>query len=190
MSDAEIWSRFRSGDADAFADIYNMYVDDLYRYGMKFVSGNRDIVIDAIHDIFLKLYQLNSSSTLVLNPRFYLLKALRGQIYDNIRKEKGLKRNPVREIPFHVEYQLSAEEFSNSEETAEILDRYKQVISVMTERQKEAVYLHYSLGLSYDEVAALMDMNVQSVRNLIHRSVERIRKLLDLSSFLFFFIML
>ena len=65
-------------------------------------------------------------------------------------------------------------------------DEY-QVVSAMTERQKEAIYLHYSLGLSYDEVAALMDMNVQSVRNLIHRSVERIRKMLKLSTFLFFF---
>ena len=56
MSEAEIWSRFRSGDQDAFADVYNLYVDDLYRYGMKMVDGNRDLVIDAIHDVFVKLY--------------------------------------------------------------------------------------------------------------------------------------
>ena len=186
MSEAEIWSRFRSGDQDAFADVYNLYVDDLYRYGMKMVDGNRDLVIDAIHDVFVKLYELNASSTVVLNPRFYLLKVLRGQILDNLRKERGLKRADISRIPFTVEYRLSNEEFSSAEQQAEMFERYRQVVSAMTERQKEAIYLHYSLGLSYDEVAALMDMNVQSVRNLIHRSVERIRKMLKLSTFLFF----
>ena len=58
----------------------------------------------------------------------------------------------------------------------------------MTDRQKETVYLHYTLGFSFEETAALMDMNVQSVRNLLSRALAKVRKIMSLAVFLQLFV--
>ena len=47
-----VWTNFRKGDAYAFKEIYNQYVDFLYAYGTK-LTPDFDLVKDCIHDLNL-----------------------------------------------------------------------------------------------------------------------------------------
>lgn len=57
----------------------------------------------------------------------------------------------------------------------------------MTARQKEAVYLRYIMELSYEDISVLMDMSVQSLRNLLSRTMLKIRKIMPIFIFLQYF---
>ena len=46
----------------------------------------------------------------------------------------------------------------------------------LTERQKEIVYLRFIHDMTIDEIAQIMDMNTQSARNLISRSLQKLRE--------------
>jgi RNA polymerase sigma factor (sigma-70 family) len=46
----------------------------------------------------------------------------------------------------------------------------------LTSRQREAIYLRFTKEMSLDEICLLLDLNNQSARNLIHRSIEKLRK--------------
>lgn len=187
VSETELWRRFRGGDADAFSLIYDMYADSLFRYGMK-ITSDKETVLDSIHDIFLKLYRRRPSEDSVRSPKFYLFKAFRGQIYDNLKTRNKLPSVAIDEIPFSVEWRLSADAGAEKEHEDEILEKYRQALAAMTARQKEAVYLHYTMGLSFEECSALMDMNIQSLRNLISRAVGKIRRIMPFSVFLLHFV--
>ncbi len=67
----------------------------------------------------------------------------------------------------------------NSSEDAEIGERLKRALLVLNARQKEALYLRFQLGLSYEEVSKLLGINYQSTRNLIHRSIVKVRMAAD-----------
>ena len=54
----EVWSRFRSGDQDAFSEIYQKFIDALFAYGCK-MTRDRELVKDCIQDIFIDLHLLN-----------------------------------------------------------------------------------------------------------------------------------
>ena len=188
ISEITIWHRFREGDTEAFSLLYGLYIDEMYRYGMKIVS-DRDMLTDAIHDVFVKLFSAVRLPSDIRSPKAYLFRSLRGQIYDNLRRGGG--RYPsigLDNIPFNVEWRLSDDAASEYENRAETEEKYKRALSVMTDRQKEAVYLHYSLGFSFEETAALMDMNVQSVRNLMSRALAKVRKMMSLAVFLHLFV--
>ena len=43
----KIWTRFKSGDQEAFAVLYNLHVDHLFHYGTK-LCKDEDAVKDAI----------------------------------------------------------------------------------------------------------------------------------------------
>jgi DNA-directed RNA polymerase specialized sigma24 family protein len=51
-----IWESFKAGNKEAFAQLYNQYVQVLFRYGTKLCPFD-DLVKDAIQEVFLDLYQ-------------------------------------------------------------------------------------------------------------------------------------
>ena len=187
ISEITIWNRFREGDTEAFSLLYDLYVDEMYRYGMKIVS-DRDKLTDAIHDVFVKLFSAVRLPSDIRSPKAYLFRSLRGQIYDNMKKAGRIPSTSLDNMPFNVEWRLSDDAACERENRAETEEKYRRALSIMTDRQKEAVYLHYSLGFSFEETAALMDMNVQSVRNLMSRALAKVRKVMSLAVFLSLFV--
>jgi DNA-directed RNA polymerase specialized sigma24 family protein len=49
----------------------------------------------------------------------------------------------------------------------------------LTDRQREVILLRFFHGLEFHEISQVLQMNIQSVRNLLFRSLDKIRK--DLS---------
>ena len=187
ISEKALWNKFTERDSEAFSRIYDRYVDEMYRYGMKIVS-DRELLTDAIHDVFVKLFSAVRLPTDIKSPKAYLFKSLRGQIYDNLKRESRLPSISLDDLPFNVEWRLSDDAACEFENRAETEEKYKRALSAMTDRQKETVYLHYTLGFSFGETAALMDMNVQSVRNLLSRALAKVRKIMSLAVFLQLFV--
>lgn len=48
----------------------------------------------------------------------------------------------------------------------------------LSDRQKEIVYLKIFKGLSYDEIAPIMNINYQASRNLFSQAIKSLRQLL------------
>jgi RNA polymerase sigma factor (sigma-70 family) len=175
-----VWERFRQGDQEAFATLFELSSDRLYRYGIKFVR-DEELVKDCIQDLFIKLHQNRSNLPDVNNLLFYLFKALRNLLVDAIQQNEKMVYFSPEELPFHVQFVFDPNKEDVEEEIKEKLEK---VIRCLSDRQKEAIYLRYQNEMSYDEIAKLMGINNQSVRNIIHRSLEKIRAEMDLSVFI------
>ena len=179
-----LWDAFRRGDDEAFSSLFDMYVDPLYKYGMKFVA-DEDFIKDTIQDLFINLYNKENLS-MVDNPQFYLCRALKNLILNRIVKEKQMPTISIQELPFMVEYEMTGNEEDTTEEDGEIIEKVKQIIEQLPPRQQEAIYLRFNLEMSYEEISEILDMNYQSARNLIHRAVKKIRENMELGVFLLF----
>ena len=51
-------------------------------------------------------------------------------------------------------------------------------LNKLTSRQREAIYLRFFENLNFETIAQVMEMNIQSVRNLIHRAMQLMRDLI------------
>ncbi|MDR0574041.1 MAG: sigma-70 family RNA polymerase sigma factor [Tannerella sp.] len=181
----EIWDRFRSGNNDAFSVLYETFLDILFRYGMKFVL-NEDVVKDCIQDLFIKLYNNRTSLAPIANPKLYLLLSLKNMIIDVISRDKRVTYVAPEDLPFIASYQYLIDQDDTEDE--EIKEKFEQVIRILNPRQKEAIYLRFQLDLSYDEISRLLGVNYQSARNLIHRSILKIREEMGLTGFMILFL--
>ena len=47
----------------------------------------------------------------------------------------------------------------------------------MTPRQQQIIHLHYIEQRDYSDICKIMGINYQSVRNLMHRSISRLREM-------------
>jgi hypothetical protein len=50
-----VWSRFKSGDKEAYTMLYNLHIDALYSYGTK-LCKDTDTVKDSLQELFLELF--------------------------------------------------------------------------------------------------------------------------------------
>jgi RNA polymerase sigma factor (sigma-70 family) len=176
-NEGKAWDMYRNGDDNMFGTIYSAYSGVLYKYGLKF-TPNSSIVEDAIQDIFLELYKNRKTVGPTDNILRYVLTSFRRKLFRLLNHEKryDLKKGDE-EYSFEIRY--SIEHDMIIDETAEIRTAsYRKALENLSPRQKEVIYLKYTTGLDYEEVAAIMDMNVESCRNLLCRAIKALKHVL------------
>jgi RNA polymerase sigma factor (sigma-70 family) len=50
-----------------------------------------------------------------------------------------------------------------------------KLLNILSPRQRKAIELYYIEERKYEDICCIMDMNYQSVRNLIHRGMLKLR---------------
>lgn len=171
--DSEIWLQLKNGEASALKSIYDRYAERLFQYGSRFTPDTM-LVEDCMHDLFVSIWSNRATLGNTNSIMGYLCISLRREIIRRLSK------------PDHTEAEISdAVVFSAipSHEDNLILDEKRQeqkqkldaAFANLSERQKEALYLRYFEGMEYDKICEIMQINYQSVRNLISRAVHQIR---------------
>ena len=170
-----LWIAFQNGDREAFASIYRKYIDELLSYGYR-VTSDRQLIRDSVQDLFLHIWLRRNHLAVTDSIKFYLFRSLRNRIIRNLEK------HPER---FHADIGLVTDmaEEGNAFETAifgtdgcsDSYEKLADAVNRLSPRQREAVQLRYLHGFSLDEIAEMMQMNNQSVRNLLHRAIIQLR---------------
>lgn len=170
-----LWMRFVEGDDKAYAELYNLYIDDLFAYGMHF-TPDRESVKDCIQEVFISLYNNRSKKRKVGNIKCYLFTSLKNELFDLFKKSVEYYQIETIEPVFTVGYSVE-DLFVKTEIDQYNTAKVKEVLQSLTPRQNEVLYYRYVEEMSYDEIGELMQMNYQSVRNLIHRSILKAREI-------------
>ncbi len=182
-SDKSLWYRFLSGDDDAYTTIYEMNIQSMYGYGMHYTS-DCELLKDCIHDVFTSLFQNRRNLQPVKNIKIYLFVSLKNRLFNAYKQMRDYVTLENDELNFSVE--LSAEEILlKNEEYHLIREKVNQMLNSLTSKQKEVIYYRFKENLSYDEISELMNMNPQSVQNLLQRTLKKLRSTFPPSLFLY-----
>lgn len=174
-SDCELWALFKEGDRNSFSVIYKRYYPMMYAYAIS-VGMTANGTKDAIQDIFLKLYFNIEFEVIGNNLKFYLLKAIRNNFLDSIRLKKNTVDISECEHSFYIHLTIE-DKLIDEEERSYLRQVIDNMLSKLTDHQKEIIYLRYIEELEYEEIALMMNMKVQSVRNTVCKSMERLKEL-------------
>lgn len=174
--DHALWQRFIKGDDKAFASIYEIYVDSMLYYGLHF-TPLRYLVKDAIQDVFVYIYDNRARLKKVDNIKVYLYVSLKHRLFALFNEEGGYLQIHNVDLLFFIE-DSSEEILIGREIESESQANVKRMLQLLSPRQREIIYYRFTEGMSYDEISDLLQINYQSVRNLLHRSLLRIREVL------------
>ncbi|GAB3271752.1 RNA polymerase sigma-70 factor [Larkinella harenae] len=175
-SDELLWKTFKEGHEEAFGELYNRYFKILYSYGSKF-TPDKELVRDGIHDLFIELWENRHNLRETTSVKYYLLKAMRYTMIDQLKARPWQVVDQSNQVsggfdlvPPH-EAHLIAEQLDEEQK-----ERILKALNTLTQRQKEAIYLRFYSNLSYEEIASILSMNVDSSYNLISRAIGVLRK--------------
>jgi RNA polymerase sigma factor (sigma-70 family) len=174
IEDKVLWSAFLKGDKAAFEMIYRQHFESLVKYGQR-ISSDKQLIKDCIQDVFLNLWSKRENLSETDAIKLYLFKSLKNKIIRNLpEKEQSLDANVMLENILH---EISSEEdYIKKESGNGLLIKLRAAIQNLPKRQQEALQLRYYHEFSYEEVASIMQVNYQSVRNFIHKAVVELRQ--------------
>lgn len=174
INDRDIWHKFKDGDDNALHLIYTENSKKLYLYGLK-LTPNRTVIEDAIQDLFSDLVRSRRRLGNTDNVKFYLLKSFKRRLVRQLQKEKRyLLKNTLEDYIFDISYSIEHETII--EENAQWKLKYlQQALHELTPRQKEAVYLRFTEELEYKEISEIMEMGIDSCRNLICKAIKSLK---------------
>lgn len=174
-----------SGTEHLHSQVFRQYFDSLYQYGIK-LTRNPELAEDCIQDLFFRMWKNNVDLSNVQNVKSYLLKSLRRQIFNvfELQHYKVAKAD----VEEAVQLEFSAEDYYIKHQTEENLrTRITTALNKLSPKQREAVYLRYFEELNYQEVAEVMNINLQSAKNTVSRALDSLKDLL--TSFLVFYLL-
>lgn len=168
------WSQFLAGDNEAYCWIYKVYIQMLFRYGHSFTSDT-ELIKDCIQDVFTGLYKNRERLIVPNNIKVYLFVGIKNCIQRTLYKESIYERSAMEQVPFLLEPTVE-DEFVNNEQYNNQQKKVKEILSILTPRQKEIIYYRFIQEMSMEDICILMDINYQSAQNLIQRSLKKIKQ--------------
>jgi len=160
------------------ASIYTCHVDALFTYGVN-LGFEREVVEDAIHDIFIKLSLDKEILNNVINMKFYLYRSLKNRLIDihKYQKEEIQTESTdiLLELPFNIT--VSVENILIEQEEKKLIkNEIEGMLNTLTDRQREVIYLRYVQEYTYEQIAELMQINVHSCRKLVSKAIVNLRE--------------
>lgn len=166
---------FQAGNMAAFSQLYDLHINILFNYGLK-LTIDKELLKDCIHDIFVKLYTKKDELGTIDNLKSYLFISLKNKLCDELRKRMYMSDTAIEDVnavaPTDVEDDYMEEEQRKNE-----FSLVKRLLDQLSPRQREALTLYYIEEKKYEDICEIMNMNYQSVRNLMHRGLTKLRSL-------------
>lgn len=173
---------FQTGDKEAFSRLYDLHIDMLYNYGSK-LTPDKELLKDCIQDVFVKIYNKRLELGEINNFKSYLLISLKNKLCDEARKRVNMAEVAVEELnPIE---DGSEEHFLHREKECMKNDLVENLLNQLPPRQREALSLYYMEERKYEDICEIMNMNYQSVRNLMHRAISKLRTIAPMSACLY-----
>jgi RNA polymerase sigma factor (sigma-70 family) len=174
-AEQELWDTFLAGDDKSLEIIYRRYFDELYNYGNKWLN-DISLTEDSIQDLFVKLLRTRQNLSATTSIKYYLFRAFRSIVLDKLKaKNKTGYIDEAGKTLFVFE--LSPEKnMIMQEEMNALQQRLSAALDALTPRQREAIFLRYIEGFSYEQVAAMMDLTTKGTYKLMARAIDALKE--------------
>ncbi len=160
-----------------FENIYNLYIDQLYRFTLFRVT-DKEKAIDIVQDVFFKYFKYLEDSKaqdreIEFNHKAFLFKTTRNTIIDHYRKKQTQSLDDLLE---------SGYEYSSDEDiaygTSVELD-YKKVVESLKgldQDSQELIYMRYIDNMSLTEIAEITGQKENTIAVKIHRILDKLKQ--------------
>lgn len=172
-TDEVVAAAVQKGDNEIFGVLVRRYEKKLLRYGGKFLSDQGDIE-NIVQDVFIGAYQNIQSFDIKQRFSPWIYRIAHNAFVNEIRKTS---RRPLLPFDFdelvsHAVYEDPAQEEREKTEMSTMLNSSMDKISP---KYKEVLILHYMEGLSYKDIADIIQVPIGTVGIRLKRAKEALR---------------
>lgn len=159
------------GNQEAFATLYNYYRTPALKFCVALLKDQEEAE-NALHEVFIKIWERRAHIKPDLNFNSYLFTCLRNFIFDHFKRMEKDQR--LREMYMdRMGTGTTLEEIENRD-ARELFVR--DVIGNLSEKRRQVLLLTIYEGKSYQEIAELMKISKNTVKNQLVKAKQILRE--------------
>lgn len=162
----------REGDANAFREIFEHLNDRLFRYALAHTKS-RDDALDIVQDTFIDLWKAIETFSYRSDEEFY------GFVFLILKRKIA---HHHRKAIFRISLPLDEARLSNEESYEMEYEDYRHLFHAMeklAEEYQELLRLRYWAGMSFNEIALVLNTNENNAKVRHHRALQKLKDYLS-----------
>ncbi len=169
MSDVELLEKYKSWDIQAFWQIYEKYIDQIYKF-VYFKVSSKEIAEDIVSETFIKCLNTLERFT----PKFE--SALKSWIYTIAYNcVKDYYKSKKEEVNIDDVFNLSIEEdFWEHIDNKQKLQEVIEFLKTLKEDQREVLIMRIWNDLSYKEISEITWKSENNCKKIVSRVLKNI----------------
>jgi RNA polymerase sigma-70 factor (family 1) len=179
-SDASLVERIRSSDQAAFETMFRRWYAELVHFSLSYAGHNQQVAEDLVHDVLFRVWEQRTRWHPTGTIASYLFRATRNRCIDFARHaavEQKWSRETAESVSHdsHASFVSSVAEANEEVEVSELQAAIDRGVTRLPYRCRQAFLLHRDHGLTYDEIAAVMQTSPKTVKAQIGRALHSLR---------------
>lgn len=164
FSETTLLAECKNGSREAFESLYNLHQRRVFSVALNFFGGDIDKASDITQQVFLKFFTSNSDFRGESEFTTWLYRVTVNACIDEQRKNRrffgladffGLEDKRVKQEDKIQQKQIS--------------DEVQKIVATLKPKFRLPILLKYSEGLSYDEIAKILDCSIGTVSSRLNR---------------------
>ena len=165
MTEQDLLAECRNGSRRAFESLYRANQRRVFSVALNFFGGNREMAEDVTQQVFLKIFNKLGEFRGDAEFTTWLYRMTVNACIDEQRKTRRLFSIENFFGEFRVR-KTQDEKFEQGEISSEV----QKAIGELKPKFRLPILLKYSEGLSYDEIAKVLDCSIGTVSSRVHRA--------------------
>lgn len=186
MEESSFIHKLRSRDRSAFNQLVEEYKDQIMSVCYGFLKDENDAE-DLTQEVFVEVYRTISKFKEESTLYTWMYRIAVSKSLDELKKRRSLKRAAFFEKRVRSEaanLEMSMKESPDASPEEALLQKQQQqfihdCLEELPETQRIAFTLSQSDGVSYKEIAEIMDRSLSSIESLVHRSKKNLRNIME-----------
>ncbi len=158
--------------SDLITEAYDLYADAIFRHCYLRLM-NRERGKDIMHDTFIKAFEYAKKGKEIENIRALLYKIANNLIIDYVRKAKEMSLDQLQESGFDPSNN-DGTEFGKTMDERVVIEK----LSCLDKDDRELIVLRFVDNMKPQEIAAIMDLEPNTVSVRIHRALKQLKTVL------------
>ena len=178
-SDNLLYFRLKQKDKEAFAEAYDRYVDDIFRF-IYFKVNQKEEAEDLSSQVFLKTWNhiQNNTITDYKTLKALLYKVARNLIIDHYRKQSNQATISLDASEKSIDVPDLSQDIHKRLEVNSEVEGISESLLLLKDEYREVILLRYVNELSIKEISAIIDKSKSNVRVILYRAMKALRELL------------
>lgn len=164
--------RAREGDAQAFAALYERYVDQVFAYVHRRV-GHRQLAEDLVGDVFLRAFRrLSTFEWQGVDLGAWLVTIARNRVHDHFKSARFRLERSTDEVRDPDTAAATPDDPERIAVARDLTRALGTALAGLRDEHREVIELRFVHELSVAETAAVMDRTVAATKALQYRALK------------------
>lgn len=179
LTDDDLFLMFREGQADAFDVLFDRHYVSVYNFARTMLR-DASAAEEVLQETFLAVARAARTYEARGTFRTWLLRIARNRSLNRLDAQRA-RRQVLADDPAGLALQYPSREPSPPQRAMgnEQVQLVKRAMLALPDRQREAIALYAFEELTYQQIAEVLDVPINTVKTLIHRARAGLAEALD-----------